>query len=309
MPSRLSEPLKVALVNNMPDSAFADTEAQFLGLLSSGHATADIRLRRYTMCSLPRGAAIRPLLDSYQGLDAIYDDPPDALIISGTEPRSPDLRDEPYWQELRAVLEWSQTEVPSVLLSCLAAHAASLALDDVQRVRLPRKCCGVFAQQVDRGHPLTKGIESVSFPHSRLNEVPTRALREHGYDILLESPDAGWTVAVRERSSTLTVMFQGHPEYAPDTLLREYRRDLRRYAEGERPAPPDLPIGYLDQEGDALLSEFSDRIAAGDGTAMTDLPFDEVLGHVATDWRPVSRQLMTNWLSYVKQSRMRPGHQ
>jgi hypothetical protein len=58
-----------------------------------------------------------------------------------------------------------------------------------------------------------------------------------GYDILTRSPDMGVDMfAKRQRS--LFVLLQGHPEYDPTTLLREYRRDvgrfLRREHEGRR---------------------------------------------------------------------------
>jgi homoserine O-succinyltransferase/O-acetyltransferase len=302
-------PLTIGFVNNMPDSAFADTEAQFLGLLSGGRPSSSFTLKRYSLASLTRGPAVAHLLDSYSDAELLYDDPPDALIITGNEPHFTNMRDEPYWQELEELLVWAQTSVPSVLLSCLSAHAAVLAIDGLRRTPLPTKCFGVFPQQVHHENSLVRGVGPVAFPHSRLNEVPAEALRSHGYDVLVESEDAGWTVAVREREGTLTVMFQGHPEYARDTLLREYRRDLRRYVEGQRETLPAVPAGYLDSAGQAAVEQFCGQITLGaaGGSRMDDFPFDQLVSHITPDWSAASRRLVSNWLSHVERSRSLAG--
>jgi homoserine O-succinyltransferase/O-acetyltransferase len=289
----------------MPDSAFADTEAQFRALLSGARPDSSFTLRRYSLSSLTRGPAVRPLLESYADVELLYSDPPDGLIITGTEPHFQNMRDEPYWQELEELLVWAETAVPSVLLSCLSAHAAVLAIDGVRRSLLPSKCFGVFPQQVHHGNSLVRGVGPVAFAHSRLNEVPADSMRSNGYDVLVESPRAGWTVAVREREDSLTVMFQGHPEYSRDTLLREFRRDLRRYVEGERPTLPAIPAGYFDVAGKAIVTGFCDRIgaAAANGSIMNDFPFDQLVPHITADWSAASRRLVSNWLSHVERSR------
>jgi homoserine O-succinyltransferase/O-acetyltransferase len=308
-PHPAREPLTIGLVNNMPDSAFADTEAQFLRLLTGSRPASSFVIRRYSLSSLTRGPAVAPLLEPYTDVDRLYEHPPDALIITGTEPHFQNMRDEPYWQELEELLVWGETSVSSVLLSCLSAHAALLAIDGVRRTLLPSKCFGVFAQEVHHGNGLVRGVDSVAFAHSRLNEVPAEAMRSSGYDVLVESPHAGWTVATREREGALTVMFQGHPEYSRDTLLREYRRDLRRYVEGERPTMPAIPAGYLDGAGQSIAEQFGDRInnRATNGSSLDDFPFDLLVPHITADWSDASSRLVSNWLSYVERSRSLAG--
>jgi homoserine O-succinyltransferase/O-acetyltransferase len=299
-------PLLLGLVNNMPDSAFADTDAQFASLLETSGTGPAVRLRRYAMASVERGADVQPLLAGYHDATEIYDDPPDALIVTGTEPRCADLRDEPYWDELSGLLAWAQRSVSSVLLSCLSAHASVLAVDGLARRRLPDKCCGVFDQQIDHEHPLARGLRSVSFPHSRQNEIDTAELRGVGYEVIAESATGGWTVAARQRGDSLTVMFQGHPEYSRDTLLREYRRDVRRFLEGERDTYPALPVGYLDRDGQTLLTQFRDA-ARLDASLIDSFPFAAALGHVRADWRVASQRLVNNWLAHVEQARTTSG--
>ena len=116
------------------------------------------------------------------------------------------------------------------------------------------RCCPASASGCFRRRCITEAALCVGWvrSHSHTRDStrfrPSRC-RSNGYDVLIESPQAGWTVATREREGSLTVMFQGHPEYSSDTLLREYRRDLRRYVEGERPTLPAIPEGYLDSAG------------------------------------------------------------
>jgi homoserine O-succinyltransferase/O-acetyltransferase len=302
-------PIIVGFVNNMPDSAFADTEAQFTSLLAAGGSSLSVHVRRYAMASVERGVEVQPLLASYRDAAELYSDPPDALIITGTEPRCPDLRQEPYWDELSNLLQWSQSSVNSVLLSCLAAHASVLAVDGLPRTPLRTKCFGVFPQRVRQGHPLARGLRSVAFPHSRLNEVRTDEVRGIGYDVLAESPTAGWTVAARETSGTLTVMFQGHPEYSRDTLLREHRRDVRRFLAGERETYPAIPVGYMDHDGEALLTHYREDVTsrATDASLIAAFPFDLVLQHVTANWQVVSHRLVSNWLATIEQSRTPAG--
>jgi homoserine O-succinyltransferase len=241
-------------------------------------------------------------LDRYEDLDELYRRPPDALIVTGSEPLRTDLREEAQWPHLSRLVRWAVGATVSAVFSCLAAHAALLELSGVERRLLPRKASGVFDQLVRRGHPLTAGLGPVACPHSRYNEVPTAAVVAAGFDVLLGSPAVGWTMAVAEKGG-LVVLLQGHPEYEPTTLLREYRRDVGRYLAGRRATHPDVPAGYLDAEGVALLDGF--RRAAEAGTARDEFPFEVVAGHLAVDWRPPMVRLFGNWLTEVEARKLR----
>jgi homoserine O-succinyltransferase len=232
----------------------------------------------------------------YQPIEALFSDPPDAVIVTGTEPRSADLRSEPYWLALRELLAWAERSVPVTLLSCLASHGALLALDGIERRPLPAKLSGVYGQELHPTHDLVKGLESVAFPHSRLNDVPAELLLEHGYVVLVGSGTTGWTVAARERDGRLLMLLQGHPEYGPTTLLREYRRDVRRFIDGTTSVYPRIPEGYLDSAGVTVLEEFR---ALGEGTSRPDMaqfPFEAAARRIAVDWQAHSEQLVHSWL-------------
>jgi homoserine O-succinyltransferase len=292
-------PLRVGFVNNMPDAAFEDTYQQFAGLILTGCAPSEVELHCFYLPSVPRAASV--LQDAsvpYQDVDHLYADPPDALVITGTEPRSRDLAAEPYWDELFELLRWAEAEVPSTLLSCLAAHAAALALDGIQRVRLPAKQSGVYRQWVDRTHPLSRGLgPKASFPHSRYNEIPGRELVAARYRLMVASSRSGWTIATREKAGRLLTLLQGHPEYSERTLLKEYRRDVRRVLDGTSEIHPEIPVNYFDRAGVELLEAFRDRCAGPAQPAPEDFPSQAAADHIRARWDQASRRLFRNWLA------------
>ena len=211
-------PLAVALVNNMPDSAFNDTEDQFRRAMAAGTDDDGVDLELYTIKEIPRSEALASVIESrYHGLDELWTSSPDALIVTGTEPAQAKLRYEPYWPYLARLLEWATSSVPTTLLSCLAAHASILLFDGIDRVPRAAKCSGVFEGVVeDPTDPLATGLPEIfPMPHSRVNDVPEAALAQAGYRIVVGSgaSKAGWAVAARNHGDGLFVACQGHPEY------------------------------------------------------------------------------------------------
>jgi homoserine O-succinyltransferase/O-acetyltransferase len=306
--SRVPRPITVALVNNMPDSAFVDTENQFRRA-AEGPEGAAVNFELYTITDIPRSEAIAEVIEArYQGLDRLWSNPPDAMIVTGTEPTQVQLSYEPYWPYLARLLEWAAASVPTTLLSCLASHASTLLFDGIERVARGVKCSGVFHGEVEDPYdPLAFGLpETVPFPHSRVNDVPEVALIDAGYRIVVGSGTsaAGWAVAARQHGDGLFVLCQGHPEYGTLSLLREYRRDVRRSLFGRGAVPyPSLPEGYLCPDAVATLEWFARRAGArgADPRALwSSFPFDEVAATVENTWATPSAMLYANWLSLAR---------
>jgi homoserine O-succinyltransferase len=301
--------ITVALVNNMPDSAFLDTENQFREAASASIDGAGINFELYTIKEIPRSEKVATLIaDRYHGLDELWARTPDALIVTGTEPTQVQMRFEPYWPYLARLLEWASDHVRTTLLSCLASHASILLFDGIDRVARPAKCSGVFEGAVeDPLDPLTSGLpDLVPVPHSRINEVPEAALIESGYRIVVGngSSGAGWSVAARDQGDGLFVLCQGHPEYGTLSLLREYRRDVRRCLFGRGAlAYPRLPDGYLGQEAVDKLTKFERRAQATDidpRELWPTFPYDEVAATVENTWASASATLYSNWLQVAR---------
>ena len=149
----------------------------------------------------------------YSDINDLWDSHLDGLIVTGTEPRSPNLMDEPYWGSLTGLMDWAERHTHSAVWSCLAAHAAVLHIDGIVRRPLRDKRFGVFECERVSDHPLTATVPArLQMPHSRWNEIAEDALMTCGYRVLTRSEDAGVDAFVKQRKS-LFVFFQGHPEY------------------------------------------------------------------------------------------------
>lgn len=295
-------PITVGLVNNMPDSALEATEAQFTRVLSAASGTLPVRLRFYFLPEVPRGEAGLAHLngDRYWSIDALWDDPPDALIVTGTEPVAPLLSDEPYWQRFRQLLLWAQANTTSSIWSCLAAHAAVELLDGVRRRRLKEKRCGVYAHSIDASHTLLKGVAApLHTPHSRWNELPVEDLRAAGYAIASASPESGADMFTKQGRSLL-VFFQGHPEYEDTTLLKEYRRDVGRFLRAQQAHYPTLPRDYFPPAALDLLSSFQARaMAAPSAQLLSDFPMGAVADLLKSSWSEAAVGIYGNWLNLL----------
>jgi homoserine O-succinyltransferase/O-acetyltransferase len=296
-----AECIRIAFINNMPDAALEDTELQFFELLSSAAADTPVCIKLYSLPNVPRGErGERHLNDFYSPIGDLLADRFDGVIMTGTEPRQPELRDEPYWGPLTQVLDWAERNTISAVLSCLAAHAAVLHRDAIRRHPLPDKRFGVFGYDRVSDHPLTSGSADVlRFPHSRWNEVREQELSSCGYTIVTRSENAGVDLFVRQTKS-LFVHFQGHPEYDTRTLLKEYRRDIRRFLRRERETYPTMPQGYFDSEASKLLDEFRENaLARRHEEVLSVFPEAAVVERLHNSWQSSAFCIYRNWLGYI----------
>jgi homoserine O-succinyltransferase/O-acetyltransferase len=295
----------IGLVNNMPDSALEATEAQFSRLLESAGGPLSVQLRVAYLPEVPRGPeALAAVTRNYWHIDQLMAAGVDALIVTGLEPKAARLADEPYWARLIELLAWAQAETVSSIWSCLAAHAAVQHLNGIMRRRLEQKRFGVFEHSVLAGHPLLEGIAApLCIPHSRWNELPPAELTAAGYTLLSWSPETGADAFVRQTRSLL-LFFQGHPEYEPTTLLKEYRRDVGRFVRGQQPHYPTMPRGYFSPATTARLTAFEQRARAERSeevlASFPQLDGDACMGD---RWGAAAVQIYRNWLALVRRAR------
>jgi homoserine O-succinyltransferase len=293
--------LRIGLINNMPDGALEATENQFISLLDSASDGIPIRFAFYSMPGVPRSeSGARHVKSFYSSTQDLLNTQLDGLIVTGREPVTPSLRDEPYWQSFAEILEWARDNTYSTVWSCLAAHAAVLHLDGIERVRSNNKHCGVFeCEQLSR-HQLTYGTPlGFALPHSRWNGLSEAELMDCGYSVLTRAGAAGVDTFVKQLKS-LFVFFQGHPEYESNTLLLEYRRDVGRYLRGETDRYPSMPYRYFDRSTVKMLEKFREEAISR--------PDDGLLGRVCTalgkirienSWHTTAGSIYRNWLQYI----------
>jgi homoserine O-succinyltransferase/O-acetyltransferase len=297
-----AECVSLALINNMPDAALEDTELQFFELLDIASGDVPVILKLYSLTGLPRtDRGQRHLNSFYFGIDDLWNSQFDGMIMTGTEPRSSDLRNEPYWPVLTEVLDWAERNTVSTVLSCLAAHAGVLHSDGIDRHPLGDKQFGVFDFSKSADHLLTDDTgEGVRFPHSRWNEVQANALTASGYLVLTQSAEGGVDSFVKIKGRSLFVHFQGHPEYGAQTLLKEYRRDIKRFLRMERETYPSMPKSYFNAAAARLLTDFRD-VALSDRREelIESFPEASVAGTLQKTWHSPATAIYRNWLRYV----------
>ena len=256
---------------------------------------------------MPRSETARTtFLQSYAPVEELWTSRIDGLIVTGAEPRAPKLQDEPYWSTLTRVVDWAEENTISTIWSCLAAHAAVLHLDRLERQPLGSKLFGVFDCVKAADHPIVSGIpQCLPVPHSRLNALNRDELVARNYQVITSSDLAGADMFLKQRKS-LFIFFQGHLEYDAQTLLREYVRDVTRFVKGERETYPDVPFGYFD---DAVVEEF-ERIRR---RAKTE-PAEQIIAALAetstgknmlNTWRGSATNIYRNWLRYLATEKVR----
>jgi homoserine O-succinyltransferase/O-acetyltransferase len=300
------EPLRIALVNNMPDAALEDTEMQFAELLRAASCELPVELTFFSIPTVPRGERTKERIrQCYFSVAELLCSRFDGTIITGTEPRQSDLKKEPYWEDLAAVLDWCECFSQSAILSCLAAHAAVLHSDRILRKRLEDKLFGVFAENKLVDHPLTAELAgAVYFPHSRWNSLATEDLVAAGYTPLTEASQVGVGLFVKQKKKSLFIYFQGHPEYSTETLLKEYRRDVRRFLVHERETYPALPNAYFDERIEDVLDTFaSEARLKRDEAQMERFPSDTAVKSLVKSWHGSSVTVYRNWLRLLAGNR------
>lgn len=295
--------LHVGLLNMMPDAALRITEQQFMRLVGNSNQIAQFYMHPFSIPGLSRSEDTQAYIDSfYNTFEQVKDEGLDALIITGANVANPTLDQEPFWEPLNEVIEWATEHVTSVLCSCLSTHALFQSLYDINRQRLPRKRWGVFPHRIaHKGHPLLRGINTrFDVVHSRYNAVMPEQLEEAGIPILVDSERAGVHMAVSPDHFRI-VYFQGHPEYDHNSLLKEFKREVFRFINKERPDYPPYPENYFSTEVTHILDKYGRSVmrAVREGIAVPDFPEPEIDDQLDNTWGDTGKAIFNNWLGLV----------
>jgi homoserine O-succinyltransferase len=295
--------LHIGLLNMMPDAALAATERQFFRLVGQSNQIAQFYVHPFTLDALPRAPEAQAHIDRwYEPFEQVREQGLDALIITGANVTGPDLSREPFWAPLEAVVDWAWTSVTSTLCSCLATHAVMQFRHGQRRRPLERKRWGVYAHRVvDRSHPLVNSVNTLfDVPHSRFNEIGRDQFEAAGARVLVESETAGVHLAVSGDGLRL-VMFQGHPEYDTVSLLKEYKREVNRFAAGQRAEYPPFPEHIFSAKSKAVLDEYRHMLEheLDRGRAPPALPEARIAAALDNTWRDTAEGVIGDWLGLI----------
>lgn len=259
------QPLRIGLVNLMPDKIA--TETQFARLLGASAVPVELVLSvpdSYRTNSAPPGH----MAAFYRPWSRVRDEPLDGLIVTGAPIEHLPFGSVTYWPELCAIFDHARSRGIAGFYICWAAQAALQHFHGVPKHDLPAKLFGVFRQRILKpGSPLLRGLGTeFPTPVSRHTEVRTADLPiERGVTVLAASPDSGLCL-VEDRANHALCMFN-HLEYDAGTLAAEFHRDRR----AGRPIDP--PRHYF--------------------------PDDDPDRAPDSSWRPHAHLLFANWLGDI----------
>ena len=304
--SREVRELHIGLLNMMPDKALEATERQFFRLVGESNQIARFYVHPFTLKELQRSTEGRKHVEKYyKSFEQIQSDGLDALIITGANVVDPALDRQEFWSPLIGVVDWAYDNVTSILCSCLATHALLQFRYGQKRIPLPVKCWGVFSHRVrDRSHPLVDGVNTrFDVPHSRFNAVTPQQFAEAGLNVLVASDEIGVHLAASDDGLRL-VFFQGHPEYDANSLLKEYKREVLRFMDGETDVYPPFPENYFTLQTRAILAEYRERVEAARNKGLELPPFPEQLISPSLDntWHDSAESVINNWIGQVYRS-------
>ena len=231
-------PLRIGLLNLMPKKI--QTENQFARLIGATPLQIDFQLIRMTE-HLTKNTAAEHMATFYRPFAEIEasGEKFDGLIITGAPIEHLPFEEVTYWDELRRVMDWTQSHVFSTFGVCWGGMAMINHFHGVQKHMLPQKAFGCYLQNnVAPTSPYLRGFSDDCYiPVSRWTEMRKDEIEAvPGLHILLESPETG-PCLVEDPGKRALYIFN-HFEYDNDTLKQEYDRDV---ANG---TPINIPSHY-----------------------------------------------------------------
>lgn len=219
-------PLNIAILNLMPEKE--KTELQLLRLLGNTPLQVNVTFL-HTATHVSKNVSKSHLDTFYSTFNEIKDQRFDGMIITGAPIEHFQFEDVNYWEELVEIMNWTKTNVTSVLHICWGAQAALYHHYGIDKYELPQKCSGIFNHTlIDPTVKLVRGFEDVfRAPHSRYTEVALEEIKNHPELKLLAVSDKAGVFLLKSKDNK-HIMVTGHLEYDATTLAEEYERDLAK---------------------------------------------------------------------------------
>jgi homoserine O-succinyltransferase len=261
-------PLQIGLLNLMPNKV--KTEVQMARLVGATPLQVEFSLVRIGNHK-SKNTSEDHLLSFYKTWDEIKHRKFDGFIITGAPVEMLEYEDVTYWDEMKAILDWTETNVHSTLNVCWGAMAAIYHFHGVPKHILPEKAFGVYRHRnLAPSSPYLLGFsDDFEVPVSRWTEVLRKDIDPaSGLEVLMTSDKTGLCLVAEKRGNRL-YMFN-HVEYDSTSLADEYFRDRSAGIEIK------LPENYF--------------------------PDDDPTRLPANRWRSHAHLLFGNWINQVYQT-------
>ena len=263
-------PLRIGLLNLMPKKI--QTENQFARLIGATPLQIELSLIRMTEHQT-RNTAANHMESFYRTFAEVEasGEKFDGLIITGAPIEHLAFEDVTYWDELKRVMDWTQTHVHSTFGVCWGGMAMIYHFHGLKKRALDHKAFGCFRQKnLAPSSPYLRGFsDNFVIPVSRWTEIHANEVAQHSdLTTLLASEEVGPCLIQDNKHRALYIF--NHFEYDSDTLKQEYDRDV---AAG---APINVPLNYY--------------------------PDDDPNQPPENRWRSHAHLLYGNWINEIYQS-------
>ena len=216
-------PLKFLLLNLMPQKL--QTEVQFARILGSTPLQVELTLMTTETYS-PKNTKRDHLIEFYKTLDEIKNNFYDVLIITGAPIETIPFEKVKYWEELKAIIAWSSTNVFRKIGICWGAQALLKELHNIEKHSIKNKLFGVYDHNLNqiKNYRLMQGfIDRFPMPVSRFTENKRNDIIDAELEILAYSSESG--VGMVRCPKTKDLFILNHLEYDAKTLKDEFLRD------------------------------------------------------------------------------------
>jgi homoserine O-succinyltransferase len=217
-------PLQIGLLNLMPNKI--KTEVQMARLVGASPLQVELSLVRVGGHKA-KNTSEDHLLSFYETWEEVKHRKFDGFIITGAPIELLDYEDVTYWDEMKAILDWTTTNVHSTLNVCWGAMAAIYHFHGVPKYTLAEKAFGVYRHHNRKPSSvyLSGFSDDFQIPVSRWTEVRAEDIaRVPDLEILMESDETG-VCFVQDTAANRLYIFN-HVEYDSTSLADEYFRDV-----------------------------------------------------------------------------------
>jgi homoserine O-succinyltransferase len=233
-------PLHIGLLNLMPNKI--RTETQFARLLGATPLQVELTLVKITN-HVARHTPNEHMISFYRNWEDVKAEKFDGFIVTGAPIEQMPFEEVTYWDELRRIFDWTQTNVHASFNICWGAQAAVHHFHGMPKYDLPQKAFGVYRHRnLAPTSPYLRGVsDDFSIPVSRWTEVRRADIPEtSGLKVLMESDEAG--LCLLEDPAHRSLHMFNHIEYDSSSLGEEYFRDRNASV------PIAMPRNYFPQD-------------------------------------------------------------